>query len=145
MVAHTTTIHEHTFSNKSQHAGWHLLVKVNQLNIKHQWPLLVAPRPKVSFLTRSSECAVHLPWHGVSVVPQLDWTAKVAELNQARWCQKDVGSWWGRNKTKSESLAGKSMLNLLTISCRKLWERARGADLWCHGGQCRVRGGRWWL
>lgn len=32
--------------------------------------------------TCGSQSAVHLPWHGVSVVPQLDRAAKVTELNQ---------------------------------------------------------------
>lgn len=34
--------------------------------------------------TCRSQRAVHLAWHGVSVVPQLDRTAEVAQLNQAR-------------------------------------------------------------
>lgn len=91
------------FCKTSEHAGGHLVKGERKWNKRPQWPLVVACNleHKTEFLTCCSQRAVHLPWHGVSVVPQLDWTAKVTQLNQAWRCQKDVGAWKNKDRIKS--------------------------------------------
>lgn len=79
--AKPTQTHDFTFvffSNKSSGS--------NEISVQQTVP------------TCCSQRAVHLAWHGVSVVPQLDRTAEVAQLNQARWRQEDVSTWCLRRK-----------------------------------------------
>lgn len=94
------------------HTRTHFCNKSN-IYITHWWKWnihrepLWQPRHKTSFLTCCSQRAVHLPWHGVSVVPQLDRTAKVPELNQSRRCQKDVRSWYLKKNGDKFNIGGR--------------------------------------